>query len=145
MVSCATKRAQARPQTSPCHEMADLSSALDVSFHADIGVLAQCRRRILLDHHAPKNPPSRLQIGRRPSGRHQALRQGAQQNVKAMRLDGVGPGHLRKARPNPCTFRLSQCTNAEGCNALPGTINSPRRKTSYCRVGPPSRSRMLCG
>jgi hypothetical protein len=41
------------PQTSQCREMAGRSSALDVSFHADFGVMAQCRRRLFLDYHTP--------------------------------------------------------------------------------------------
>jgi transposase len=56
------------------HDVAGRSSALDISFHADIGVVAQCRRRILLDHHATKNPPRRLQIRRRAARRHTSRR-----------------------------------------------------------------------
>jgi hypothetical protein len=66
--------------------------------------LAQCCRRIFLDHHAPKNSSRRLQIRRRALRRHRAIQQGAQQNLKAVRLDCLSHRHLRKARENPCTF-----------------------------------------
>ena len=43
--------------------MARRSSALDVPFHADIGLLAQRRRELLLRHHAPPDPTRSLGSG----------------------------------------------------------------------------------
>jgi hypothetical protein len=48
-------------------------------------------RRIFLDHLAPKNPTRRVQIRGRSRRRHQPLYQGAQQNIKAFRMDRVSP------------------------------------------------------
>ena len=67
-------------------------------------IVAQCGRRLLLDDHAAKNPPRRLQIRRRPPRRDRTLYQGAQQNRQAVRLDHLCRGNFRKARQNPCTF-----------------------------------------
>lgn len=73
----------------------------DLPFHADLGVVAQCRRRNLLDHHPQKNPPRRLQIRRRSRRDHQPIYQGPQQNVKTVRMDRLSAGDLQKARANP--------------------------------------------
>jgi hypothetical protein len=59
------RRQLRRPQTAQGSPMARLSSALDVPFHADIGLLAQRRRVLLLRHHTPPNPTRSLPF-RRP-------------------------------------------------------------------------------
>jgi len=43
-------------------------SALDLSFHPDLGVLAQCGGELLLQDDPPAHPPRRLPFGCRPAG-----------------------------------------------------------------------------
>jgi Transposase IS200 like len=45
--------------------MAGRPSALDVPFHADLGLVAQRRGGLLFRHHAPPNPTRRLPLRRR--------------------------------------------------------------------------------
>jgi hypothetical protein len=52
------------PQAPDVPAVAGQSSALGVPLHPDIGVLAQRRRRLLLDHHAKGHPARRLPIRR---------------------------------------------------------------------------------
>ena len=48
-------------------------SALDLPLHADLGLLAQRRRELLLRPHPPPHPPRQLPLDRRPAGRDQPL------------------------------------------------------------------------
>ena len=44
-------------------EMAGASSALELPFHAHLGIMAQCRRRLLLHAHAPPPQARRVPFG----------------------------------------------------------------------------------
>ena len=52
--------------------------ALDFPLHADLGLLAQCDRDLLLDADPPTHPARRVQLHRRPAGGHQPLSRRAQ-------------------------------------------------------------------
>jgi len=61
------------PQASESAQMARTASALDVPLHADFGVLAQCRRRLLRQAHKTPLETRRVPLRRRSAGRHQPL------------------------------------------------------------------------
>ena len=56
------RRQLRRPQAAQSPQMARGASAMGLSFHADLRLLAQRRRRLLLRNHAPKNPPRRIPL-----------------------------------------------------------------------------------
>src|SRR5215207_6329786 len=85
--------------------------ALGIPFHAHLRILAQRRRRLLLDHHPPAHPSRGLQIRRRPAGRYSPLYPRAQPILKTFPLDQTGRNHPRQTHPPACTFRMSQCTS----------------------------------
>ena len=73
-----------RPQAPRSAQMAGASSALDVPLHADLGLVAQRRRRLL--RHVEQAPAEArcLPFGCRPSGRHQPLPRRPQRSVQAL-------------------------------------------------------------
>ena len=66
------------PQTSQSAGLAGASSALDLPFHADLGLLAQRRRELLFQNDPAAHPPRRLPLDRRSAHRHQCLSRRAQ-------------------------------------------------------------------
>ena len=98
--------------------MARRPSALDFPFHADLGVVAQRRRRLLLGHHTPPNPTRGLPFRRRFAERDQTLHRRPQQRLQPVRMDQFRQSHLRKTRAGPCTFCLSQCTRSRPMSQL---------------------------
>jgi hypothetical protein len=95
--------------------MARRSSALDVPFHADIGLLAQRRRGLLLCHHTPPNPTRSLPFRRPFADRDHTLHPRPQQRFSTVRMDHFRQSNLRKTRSDPCTFCLSQGPIAAVC------------------------------
>src|SRR5215813_14321540 len=61
------------PQASQSVGLAGLPSALDLSLHSDLGIVAQRRREFLLQDDAAAHPPRRLPLGRRFASRDQRL------------------------------------------------------------------------
>lgn len=79
-------------------EVARQSSALDLPLHADISLVAERGRRLLLDDHAPKNAARGLQIRAPTRRRNRPLHQGTQQISQAIRLDQDRKSNLRQNR-----------------------------------------------
>src|SRR5262249_23921385 len=75
-------------------------------------LMAQRRRGLLLRHHTPPNPTRSLPFRRRSAKRGQTLHRRPQQRLSTVRMDHFGQSDLRKTRPDPCTFCLSQCTRS---------------------------------
>src|SRR6185437_7438928 len=76
--------------------LAGAPSALDLPLHSDLGLLAQCRRKLLFQDDAPAHPPRRLPLDRRSAGRHQRLSRRAQCQPKTLRLDPIRQCYYRK-------------------------------------------------
>ena len=60
---------------------------------------------------ARPNSTRRFRVGRRSPNRHRPIYRRTQPRLQTFRLDHFGKSHLRQTRPNPCSFRLSQCTS----------------------------------
>jgi Homeodomain-like domain/DDE superfamily endonuclease len=90
-------------------------SALGVPFHADLGLVAERRRGLLLGAHATPAEARRLHLARRPPGRDQALHRRAQRRSAPLRLDEARQGNPRQNQPPRCTTRMSQCTSCHSC------------------------------
>ena len=71
--------------------VARAASALDLPFHADLRLLAQRGRELLLDAHAQAHPTRQLPLHRRPASRHQSLPRRTQRSSQAVRLDHPPP------------------------------------------------------
>ena len=72
------------PQASRRAAMAGASSAMDLPLHADLGVVAQRRRRVLRRPNQTSAQTRRLPLRRRPPGRHQPLPRRPQRQFKAL-------------------------------------------------------------
>ena len=81
------RRQLRRPQTAQGSQTARRSSALDVPFHVDIGLLAQRRRGLLLRHHAPPDPTRSLPFRRPFAERDRVLHRLPQQRLSTVRID----------------------------------------------------------
>src|SRR5262249_5824270 len=104
------------PQTPQGARLAGAPSALDLSFHPDLGLLAQRGRELLLQDDAATHPPWRVSLDRRPADRHRYLSRRAQCQSQPLRLDPIRRGHPGQARSSSCNITLSQCTS--GCLVL---------------------------
>src|SRR5262245_57867483 len=60
------------PQSPQGARLAGAPSALDLSFHPDLGLLAQRGRELVLQDDAATHPPWRIPLDRRPADRHHA-------------------------------------------------------------------------
>jgi hypothetical protein len=60
---------------------------LDLPLHADLGLVAQCGRDLLLGPDPPPHPAWQLPLGRRPSGCDQPLHRRAQRRSQTVHLD----------------------------------------------------------
>jgi hypothetical protein len=102
-------------------------SALDLPLHPNLGLLAQRRRKLLLQTDPPAHPPRRVSLDRRPADRHQRLSRRAQRQPQALCVDPIRRCHPRKTRPLPRTFCLNQ--SARPCTDLlpirPANLPSP--------------------
>ena len=94
--------------------LARAASALDVPLHADIWLLAECGRDVLLCPHAPAHPARQLPLHRQPASRNQLLSRRAQRTAKALHLDRVRRLHPRQACKDACSVRMSQSTRTHG-------------------------------
>src|SRR5487761_2029006 len=91
--------------------MARKASALDLSFHAHLRVVAERRRKFLLGPDTQAHPPREFPLDRRPTGGHQALPRRTQPRTKALRLESVSSVDLGKARQTACIVGMSQSTS----------------------------------
>ena len=86
------------PQASQGQGLAGAPSALDLPLHADLRLLAQRGRDLLLGPDPQAHPTRQLPLHRRPAGRHQPLPRRAQRRSQALRLDSLRRFHPRQAR-----------------------------------------------
>src|SRR4029077_20115121 len=93
--------------------LAGAPSALDLPFHPDLGLVAQCRRELLFEDDAAAYPPRRLPLDRRLADQHQCLSRRVQCQPETLCLDPIRRGHFTQTRPLSCTIRLIQCTSTE--------------------------------
>jgi hypothetical protein len=77
----------------------------------DRTVIGRCMGGLLLRHHTPSNPTRSLPFRRRSTERDHTLHRRPQQRLSAVPMDHFRQSDLRKTRPDPCTFCLSQCTS----------------------------------
>ena len=75
------------PQAPEGARLARPPRALDLPLHADLRLLAQRGRDLLLRDDPPPPPPRRVPLAGRPAGRHQPLPRRAQRRPQALRLD----------------------------------------------------------
>jgi transposase len=66
------------PQASQGQAVAAAASQMDLPFHPDIELLAQCRRGLLRQAHQAATQTRRFPLNRRPPGRHKPLHRGNQ-------------------------------------------------------------------
>ena len=92
------------PQGAP---MAGPASPLDVPLHPDLGILAQRRRRLLRQAHAPAPQARRVPIRRRPATRHQPLRRRYQRRSQALRLDRRPKARPRRRQTREASVRVT--------------------------------------
>jgi transposase len=80
--------------------LARAPSALDLPLHADLLLLAQCRRGILRQTHPAQAQARRLPLRRRSPGSHQPLRSRIQcRQPQAIRLESRSRRHHRRPKP----------------------------------------------
>ena len=79
--------------------------ALDLPLHADLWLLAQRRRDLLLGHDPPPPAPRRVPLAGRSAGRHQPLPRRAQRQAHTLHLD-------RHAKQDHGQAATSECVNA---------------------------------
>ena len=87
-----------RPQASQSPRLARPPSALDVSFHADLVLLGQCRRRLFRDADPATPATRRLPLARRPASGDQPRSRRAQSQTQTVRLDRRPRPHHRKGQ-----------------------------------------------
>jgi len=81
------------PQAPEGARLALAPSPLGIPFHADLGLVAERRRRLLLGAHATPAEARRLHLARRSPRCDQALHRRAQQRSPSLRLDETGQAH----------------------------------------------------
>src|ERR1700691_4778462 len=86
--------------------MARTPSAMDVPFHADIGLLAQRRRGLLRNPHKAKAQARRLSLRRRPTSRNQPLPRSAQSAIEGLHLDRRSRQNHRRSQARAPSVRF---------------------------------------
>ena len=82
------------------------SPALDLPLHADLVLVAQCRRRLLRQAHQEAIEARSLPIRRRPSSRHQPLPRRAQHPAQALHLDRRSRQNHRRRQTRASSVRF---------------------------------------
>ena len=85
--SCASSSTTTPPTSTRRSRVAGAPPALRLPLHADLLLLAQCRRGSLRQAHPAPSPTRRLSLDRRAPGRHQPLRRRSQRQSETLRLD----------------------------------------------------------
>src|SRR6476469_9752543 len=82
--------------------MARTAPALDLPLHADLVLVAECRRRLLRQAHQLPAETWRVRLDRRAAGHHQPLPRRDQPATQAVHLDRRSqPNHRRRAPGAP--------------------------------------------
>ena len=100
------------PQAPQGPRLARPARALDLPLHPDLGLLAECRRDLLLGHDPPPAPPRRVPLLVDLQAAIHRYLDLPQQRLSTVRMDHFRQSDLRKIRPDPCTFCLSQCARS---------------------------------
>ena len=87
------------PQARQGQDMAATPSKVPSPLHADLGLLAQCRRGLLRQAHETAAETRCVPFHRRSPGRHQPLPRRAQPKSKTLRLDRRPRQNHRKGQP----------------------------------------------
>ena len=112
----------------------DPPPALDLPLHADLGLVAERHRDLLLDAHPKALEARRVPLDRRAAGRDPPLSGRAQSGAPAFLLDPPRRCHPRPTRPNPCIFCVNQCTRL--CLQSLGLSTAARRPEAVIRLRP---------
>src|SRR5213080_4498936 len=86
--------------------MARAASALDLPLHANLGIMAQRRRRLLRQAHNSAPQTRRVSIRRRPRSRHQPLRRRDQRRPQTLRVDRTPKPHPRRCQKREGNVRV---------------------------------------
>ena len=98
----------ASPQAPQGPRLARPPSALDLPLHADLGLVAERGRDLLLGAHPPPPQARQLPLDRRPAGRDQPLHRRAQRRPQALHLDQTRRPDPRQAESSECVCALAQ-------------------------------------
>src|SRR6266542_4335497 len=91
-------------QTPESAQMARAASALDLPLHANLGIMAQRRRRLLRQAH--KSAPQTRRVSIRRRGRHQPLRRRDQCRPQTLRVDRTPKPHPRRCQKREGKVRV---------------------------------------
>src|SRR6266496_910541 len=91
-------------QTPESPQMARAASALDLPLHANLGIMAQRRRRLLRQAH--KSAPQTRRVSIRRRGRHQPLRRRDQCRPQTLRVDRTPKPHPRRCQKREGKVRV---------------------------------------
>jgi Homeodomain-like domain len=112
------------------------SPPLDLSLHAQVRLLAERGRDLLLGAYPPPHPTRQLSLDRRPAGCHQPLHRRAQRQPQAVHLD-------QARRPDPRQTESSQCVGALGALRTTAHRLAPRRRRPARSIVASSRGRPM--
>ena len=113
-----------QPQASQGPALAGAASALDLPLHADLGLLAERGRDLLLGAHPAPAQARQLPLGGRPAGRDQPLHRRAQRRPQAVHLDQDRRPDPRQAESSECACALAAAP-ARGDGRVTGSLPCP--------------------
>ena len=128
------RRQLCRPQTAPTSSngFAD-RPRWTFQFHPDLGLVAQCRRGLLLGHHTRRQIRRGQPIPSTICRTRSHFLQRPQQRLSALHMDHFRQSDLRKTRSDPCIFCLSQCTSAGKPGSSTSAIGGCFRSNIGCQ------------
>src|SRR4030095_2340192 len=112
------------PRTNiPSEGLAGAAPALPLPLHAEIMLLAQCGRDLVLEANSAAAEAGRIPLDRRTASRHQPLPHGNQCRSQALRLDrSPRPRHCCRAARDPSVRVDALANRLEAIHSLFGQI-----------------------
>src|SRR6516165_8703825 len=103
--------------------MACPASSLDVPLHSNLGILAQCRRRLLRQAHKPTPQARHVHLHHRPQGRHPPLHRRGQLTSQTLHVDRRSQTRARRCQTREASVRVSPLASAVRlCDAKFGNL-----------------------
>src|SRR5262252_10874271 len=119
--------------------MACPASSLDVPLHSNLGILAQCRRRLLRQAHKPTPQARHVHLHHPPQGRHPPLHRRGQLTSQTLHVDRRSQTRARRCQTREASVRVSPLVRPCSSSSPPLSLAS-RPRTRVFHLEPVGRA-----